>query len=626
MIKSACKFSLEELITRASIVPNKYGSAINDAMRAWIPASKEDRDRSRAELEKEYDAPAAPMSQHPELWQQQKQKSNEYNECLWGPLLLPLRRLEHADDGTIVYKVAVRPAQLDLIWSDPDVQRKMWEYVTMGMLPLSFLQSQQLVPAGGSLFRLLWPRITSADVARNQDRPLPSVQKLRCAALAQKSKTKNHVREQDWNTAVLSATNCDLTPIQQKKQVPAFRPIRQARRKRTDKYLPYKKYACSWLFRRLGSKRFHKMKNSMTEPAPERFVHVHMEHVLYAMGFARDRDALDQWKFYGNVKKQWDIDLFFVDEKKTDIDNDKAKAAICAVYNQLRQSLPPNLSILCVRTERAVTLRCPWPFPTVQIVLRPFARLDQLLGSFDLDCTRVALAPSHQEPKGELWCQSSLARVLTRGSGNVASDRYMNPNYERRLLKYVQLGVPASLGVDFDHYHWATPRDKPGLGQFLGLFEQSEKEMGRTLDVPLGQTVRGISEVLPGYSDPCWQTEKFLAEVSSVAIYDRISGTLSDSAIAARNDDIQGLLQSSHLRFRLIKTKQGVRFASMNEIEKCKRGTEKKQLAHAVLETNVPPFTIWTSDCQFLHAPTRHSHPSLKLSWKLSPSVNYSWL
>lgn len=644
------KFSLQGLVARSSLTNFSSNPIIKSAIREWNCAFTVEKDRecARKELQMECDSPAAPMREHPTLW---RQKTNPDSSGFFGPRVSPPQWLfEQKNNCKIAHKF-VKPDQLDSIWSEPALQHMLWEYITLGMLPLSFLQSQQLVPAGGSLFRILWQRFTRKDVKNtNLKDALPSVQQLREAALSkmvrkQNKSEKDIQKQQDWSAAVLLALSTKRFSVSlSKKNATAFcRCVRTPNLKRTckSKYRKRKKYTCVWLFRWLKATRFHKLVQTRDNSSSERTVHAHTEKLLFSMGFARKKQVPNDWTFLSaqhNNRKQWDIDLFFVDDnKKTEINNETAKAIISNVYKHLRNNLPPQLSILCIRTERAVTLRCPWPFPTVQIILRPFGSLDKLLGSFDLDCTRIAFAPSKQEPNGELWCQSSLTRVLTRGTGNVASDMYMNPNYERRLLKYFHMGVPVSLGVDFQSHNWFTPHSKPGLGRFLSLLSQSTQtqkflhvyEADKTLNVPLGQDIDnlyGVSEVLPGYSDSYRQTEKFLAEVSSVAIYDRASGYLSAAAIAARNDDIQGLLQSSHLRFRLSKTKQGVRFACPEEIKLAKVDTEKTQLVHAVLETNVPPFTIWSSSCQFLHASTRHSHPALQPPWKLSPSVQYSWL
>ncbi|KAI9900887.1 hypothetical protein N3K66_005149 [Trichothecium roseum] len=85
---------------------------------------------------------------------------------------------------------------------------------------------------------------------------------------------------------------------------------------------------------------------------------------------------------------------------------------------------------MALRTANAVTLIAPrWPYRHVQIILRLYASVGELLAGFDVDCACVAFDGS------QVWTSPRGAAAIATRTNTVDLSR-RSPSYENRLYKY----------------------------------------------------------------------------------------------------------------------------------------------------------------------------------------------
>ncbi|KAF4119991.1 Ankyrin repeat [Geosmithia morbida] len=131
-----------------------------------------------------------------------------------------------------------------------------------------------------------------------------------------------------------------------------------------------------------------------------------------------------------------DIDLFIYG-----LDEEAAMKKIVEIEATVRenQRLPPGSGIT-LRTQNALTFIGPrWPYRHVQIVLRLYKSISEVLTGFDVDCACVAFdgRKVYTNPRGVAAIQTQTNLIdLTRRS----------PSYENRLYKYRMRGFDAYWG------------------------------------------------------------------------------------------------------------------------------------------------------------------------------------
>jgi hypothetical protein len=159
-----------------------------------------------------------------------------------------------------------------------------------------------------------------------------------------------------------------------------------------------------------------------------------------------------------------DIDLFL-----TSLDPDTNLQTLRTIWTHLRETVPIHLPIRCLRTAHAVTFACPAPYPTVQVILKPYASVADVLASFDLDVTAVAF-------DGRRLVTARAHHALVYGYNVCAANR-MSQTYEERLVKYLHRGVGVAPGLGFTPAHLCLRSSAPhGLSRFLRLLEWSHAD------------------------------------------------------------------------------------------------------------------------------------------------------
>ena len=112
----------------------------------------------------------------------------------------------------------------------------------------------------------------------------------------------------------------------------------------------------------------------------------------------------------------------------------------------------------------------------VQVVLRLYKSVAEVLLGFDLDCCTFGYAA------GKLWCLPRGRRAVN-ARANLVDPSRQSLTYEQRLLKYARRGfaikVPSLEPVRLDASALLPTKDPwslRGLGRLLGLIAQAQRE------------------------------------------------------------------------------------------------------------------------------------------------------
>ncbi|KAI1444280.1 hypothetical protein F5Y02DRAFT_390306 [Annulohypoxylon stygium] len=130
--------------------------------------------------------------------------------------------------------------------------------------------------------------------------------------------------------------------------------------------------------------------------------------------------------YYDNTASTSDIDIFLYG-----IDEKAAIARIIEIEALVRKNQHlSSSSALTLRSENAITFISPrWPHRHVQIILRLYKSISEILTGFDVDCSCVAFNGKqvYSNPRG-------VTAIATRANTVDLSRR--SPSYENRLWKY----------------------------------------------------------------------------------------------------------------------------------------------------------------------------------------------
>ncbi|KAL6857594.1 hypothetical protein ACO1O0_005035 [Amphichorda felina] len=147
-------------------------------------------------------------------------------------------------------------------------------------------------------------------------------------------------------------------------------------------------------------------------------------------------------KYYQRTAGTSDIDIFIYG-----LDEDAAIRKITQIEAVVRKNQRLTHGIgLALRTEHAITFVSPkWPYRHVQIILRLYKSISEVLTGFDVDCACVAFDGEqvYTNPR-------AVAAIATRT--NLIDLSRRSPSYENRLYKY--------RSHDFDAYWDSLDRSK----------------------------------------------------------------------------------------------------------------------------------------------------------------------
>ena len=121
-----------------------------------------------------------------------------------------------------------------------------------------------------------------------------------------------------------------------------------------------------------------------------------------------------------------DIDIFLYG-----LTDRQATKKIFEIYESIKNVIPKD--ILCVRGPRAITFVMGNPYRHIQIILRNFKTLPEILLSFDVD----SCAFGYDGEK--VWCSDRSCYAITRAT-NIVNITKKSPSYEYRLTKYGKRG------------------------------------------------------------------------------------------------------------------------------------------------------------------------------------------
>ena len=121
-----------------------------------------------------------------------------------------------------------------------------------------------------------------------------------------------------------------------------------------------------------------------------------------------------------------DVDLFLTTRSV-----DEAVRAIVTLFSRIRRCVPKSMAIDILRTNHSVTFTPPWPFRPVQVILRLYHSIEQVLLGFDLDCCAFAF-----DGRRVLALPRAVRAVQVRG--NMTDPSRQSLTYEARHLKYTK--------------------------------------------------------------------------------------------------------------------------------------------------------------------------------------------
>jgi len=167
-----------------------------------------------------------------------------------------------------------------------------------------------------------------------------------------------------------------------------------------------------------------------------------------------------------------------------------------------------------IRTNRALTILCSYPFRHVQIILRLYKSPGEVLLGFDIDSCCVGYDGD------DLWCMERFRRAITKRYNLVNVSR-RSTTYEQRLFKYSKRGFAVAVPnldksrvnpVIFNH----TIRNLQGLSKLI-LYDYNQNNNRSNFSRPSrkagAQDVEEGSDYnndLPIPWGPEWQTEAII--------------------------------------------------------------------------------------------------------------------
>jgi len=122
-----------------------------------------------------------------------------------------------------------------------------------------------------------------------------------------------------------------------------------------------------------------------------------------------------------------DIDLFLYGISS----EEEASQKVRSIYRQIVSNTKGKGDV--IRTARALTILCQYPFRHIQIILRLYRSPAEVLLGFDIDSCCVGFDGT------DVWCQERFKRALTKRYNLINTSR-RSLTYESRLFKYSKRG------------------------------------------------------------------------------------------------------------------------------------------------------------------------------------------
>ncbi|CAN0363773.1 unnamed protein product [Ectocarpus sp. 8 AP-2014] len=130
--------------------------------------------------------------------------------------------------------------------------------------------------------------------------------------------------------------------------------------------------------------------------------------------------------FYNNMNyRSSDVDLFLYG-----LDEGAATAKVKQMYAAVKHANP---QIFAVRSQNTVTFVSEFPYRKIQVVLRLYKSLAEVLHGFDVDACSVGFDGQ------KVWATNRAARAICK-QYNVVDISRRSPSYESRLFKYAKRG------------------------------------------------------------------------------------------------------------------------------------------------------------------------------------------
>lgn len=165
-----------------------------------------------------------------------------------------------------------------------------------------------------------------------------------------------------------------------------------------------------------------------------------------------------------------DID-FFIIENNEDCALFQIRTAIISLNKYCKEKQIGNIKI---RSNQALTIGVDDCNLNIQIILKRFANISQLLASFDIEICRVAYY------QRKIHVADTAQRALS--TGNIISDwRWESPTFASRLFKYCKLGF--ELIVDRSRKEYIMPNTT--FDKLCKLFNNYKREEKKTHDIHL---------------------------------------------------------------------------------------------------------------------------------------------
>jgi hypothetical protein len=205
-----------------------------------------------------------------------------------------------------------------------------------------------------------------------------------------------------------------------------------------------------------------------------------------------------------------DIDLFLYDISSEEDANRKLRE----IYQIVVKNTEGKGDV--IRTNRAITILCSYPYRHVQIILRLYKSPLEILLGFDLDSCCVGYDGTH------LWAMERFRRAMTKRYNLVNVSR-RSFTYEQRLHKYSKRGFAVAVpGLDLSRINQQlfsySPSDVQGLAKLI-IYDYNMKTGRSNYRRPRSRKQVSPEEEEDGsdYNNdlnipwgPDWQTDKII--------------------------------------------------------------------------------------------------------------------
>ncbi|KAK2799263.1 hypothetical protein FQN50_008539 [Emmonsiellopsis sp. PD_5] len=130
--------------------------------------------------------------------------------------------------------------------------------------------------------------------------------------------------------------------------------------------------------------------------------------------------------YHDKIAPSSDVDLFLYG-----LDEEQAIEKIKQIERCIRDSILDEVSV--IRSKNALTIVSKYPTRNVQIVLRLYKSVSEILTGFDVDCACTAFDGS------QVWASPRAIAAFVTQTNTIDLDR-RSPSYENRLAKYAHRG------------------------------------------------------------------------------------------------------------------------------------------------------------------------------------------